>query len=58
MERGLVIRKPAAAGARRSDGHRAMIGAILLACVVPAAIMLAVWAWHEVTHESGWIDVI
>jgi steroid 5-alpha reductase family enzyme len=34
-----------------------MIGAILLACAVPAAIMLAVWAWHEVTRESGWIDV-
>lgn len=34
-----------------------MTAAILLACAVPAAIMLTVWAWHEVTHESGWIDV-
>lgn len=44
-------------GSRQGPELVAVMAPILLACVVPAAIMLAVWAWHEVTHESGWIDV-
>lgn len=30
---------------------------ILIAVAVPAAVMLLVWAFHEITHQSGWIDV-
>lgn len=34
-----------------------MTAAILVAFGVPAAIMIGVWAYHELTHRSGWIDV-
>jgi steroid 5-alpha reductase family enzyme len=34
-----------------------MTDAILVAVAAPSAIMLAVWAFHELTHKSGWIDV-
>lgn len=34
-----------------------MTTAIIIAVAVPLAVMLLVWAFHEVTHQSGWIDV-
>ena len=34
-----------------------MTTAILIAAATPLAVMLLVWAFHEVTHQSGWIDV-
>lgn len=34
-----------------------MTSAILIAAATPLAIMLLVWAFHEATHQSGWIDV-
>ncbi len=34
-----------------------MTTAILIAVAVPTVIMIAVWAYHELTHKSGWIDV-
>lgn len=34
-----------------------MTAAILVALLIPTAIMIGVWAYHERTHRSGWIDV-
>jgi steroid 5-alpha reductase family enzyme len=34
-----------------------MTAAILVALLIPTAIMIGVWAYHERTHKSGWIDV-
>jgi steroid 5-alpha reductase family enzyme len=34
-----------------------MTAAILIAAAAPLGVMLLVWAFHELTHRSGWIDV-